>query len=506
MAPTSPSPVRVRLAPTICLEQEIWGGTDNVSNAGAIYGGVVLGNGTVINTGFIGNAVYLGSGVVVDAGHIFTRHDLFDAVSAQSSLTVILEPGVSISGGIADAAGDGTLVLDGNNPDTIYFGGVDGFPALQGISQISFASGHHDLSVALADVSIGVTLDGFGSGDTLQLSDGVEFTEASYVTGTGIVLADAIGNNATIAVNGAPPGGLVFTTLNSAYGLEITAACFCRGTRIATPHGGVAVVNLTIGAVVTTDIGPAAIKWIGRRDYEGAFIAGNHLALPVRIRRHALGLNVPSHDVFLSPDHGVCEGGVFVPAWRLVNGVSVTQAQSVERVEYFHIELEKPAVIFAENMPVESFVDADCRQRFQNAAEYDLLYPEPAATQRHARPRVENGFLLHRIKARIDARAGLALITQSFGPLRGCIDETSPHLRGWAQDAAAPETPVLLEILHDGTIIGTILANRYRPDLRKAGLGSGCHAFELQLPLPGTITLRRAGDGAMIAAPLRRVG
>ena len=68
-----------------------------------------------------------------------------------------------------DAGGDGTLVLDGNDPNTIFFGG----PAdrgLVGISQISFASGQHDLSVSLGDVSNGVTLDGFGSGDTLRLS------------------------------------------------------------------------------------------------------------------------------------------------------------------------------------------------------------------------------------------------------------------------------------------------------------------------------------------------
>ena len=196
---------------------------------------------------------------------------------------------------------------------------------------------------------------------------------------------------------------------------------------------------------------------------------------------------------------------MFIPAWRLVNGVSVTQMQSMERVEYYHIELEKPAVIFAEHMPVESFVDANCRQRFQNAAEFTLLYPEPAPPQRHARSRIEDGFLLHRIQTRINARAGLAPLVQSSGPLRGYIDETTPHVRGWAQDISAPEAPVLLEILHDATIIGTILANRYRPDLRKAGLGSGCHAFELPLPpLPGIITLRRAGDGASIAAPQTR--
>lgn len=479
-------------------------GNGAITNAGVIAEGVKLsGYSTVINTGVIENAVYLQSGVVVDAGSINPQVDLSEIIEAQSSLTVILEPGAKIIGGISDDTGDGTLVLAGNNPDPIVF---EDYLALRGFDQISFAAGHHDLSVQLDDFSNGVTLNGFGSGDMLQLIDYNGGLTASYVTGTGIVVADANGGGTTLAISGgSPPGGFVFTTQDSEYEIDITAACFCRGTRIGTPSGKMAVERLAIGDVVTTDLGPAAVKWIGRRDYDGAFIAGNHLALPVRIRRHALGFNVPSRDVFLSPDHGVCEGGVFVPAWRLVNGVSITQAANVERVEYFHIELEKPAVIFAENMPVESFVDADCRARFQNAAEYGLLYPEPAAAQTACRPRIEDGFLLQRIQSRINTRAGLAVTAQAFGPLRGCIDETSPRLRGWAQDISDPETPVLLEILHDGAVIGTTLANAYRPDLRKASLGSGCHAFDLALPpLPGPITLRRAGDGATINAPQTR--
>lgn len=478
-------------------------GNGTITNSGTI-GGLSLGAATIINTGVINGyigAIDLESGVIIDSGTIEGKAFL---LQASGSVTVIVEPGAAFFGVdnsyLTDSSGQGTLVLGAGlgqfSLDPIFDGSSSGF------NNISFAPGSMDLSASIDRLDGGVTLQGFSKGDTLQIGDFAVST-ASYIAGTGIVLTGESFENSsidtTIAINdGAPEGGFAFITQNGA--LEITAACFCRGTRIGTPHGGVAVERLAIGDVVLTDLGSAAVKWIGQRDYDGAFIAGNHLALPVRIRRHALGFNVPSRDVLLSPDHGVCEGGVFVPAWRLVNGVSITQAQSVERVEYFHIELEKPAVIFAENMPVESFVDADCRARFQNAAEFDLLYPGPATPQRHARPRVEEGFLLARIKQRIDARARV-VPRSSAGPLRGCIDETGPRLRGWAQDATAPETPVLLEILHDGMVIGTILANRYRPDLRKAGLGSGCHAFELPMPLPGIITLRRAGDGAIITAP-----
>lgn len=83
--------------------------------------------------------------------------------------------------------------------------------------------------------------------------------------------------------------------------------------------------------------------------------------------------------------------------------------------------------------------------------------------------------------------------------LRWCIDETGPLLRGWAQDAAAPEAPVELELVCGGKLLTRFLANRYRADLRTAGLGSGCHAFELALPvLDGPLTLRRVADGAVL--------
>jgi hypothetical protein len=39
-----------------------------------------------------------------------------------------------------------------------------------------------------------------------------------------------------------------------------------------------------------------------------------------------------------------------------------------------------------------------------------------------------------------------------------------------------------------------VLANGYRPDLRTAGLGSGAHGFELTLPHPGEVIVRRAHD------------
>jgi hypothetical protein len=87
------------------------------------------------------------------------------------------------------------------------------------------------------------------------------------------------------------------------------------------------------------------------------------------------------------------------------------------------------------------------------------------------------------------------------GALRGFVDVVGAGvISGWAQDEAAPEVPVCLDVVADGRRVGRVLANAYRADLRLAGLGSGCHGFELALPAwIGPVEVRRTADGAVLA-------
>jgi hypothetical protein len=266
-------------------------------------------------------------------------------------------------------------------------------------------------------------------------------------------------------------------------------------------RGNIAVERLRIGdGVKILGGGSAPVKWIGMRHYSAPFVDDREI-LPIRIRRHALGWNMPSRDLFVSPDHALCLDGVLVYAWRLVNGVSIRQVEGLAEVSYFHVELERHAVIFAENCPAESFVNASCRQRFANAAEFAVLYPGPELPQVACLPRAEDGFALHAIQQRLNARAGIRTVRKSPGPLHGFVDEASAAVvRGWAQDTCAPEEPVALEVLCGETCVGRVLANAYREDLRAAGLGSGGHGF-LFRPVAGTrgpFQVRRIGDGAIL--------
>ncbi len=58
----------------------------------------------------------------------------------------------------------------------------------------------------------------------------------------------------------------------------------------------------------------------------------------------------------LSPHHALYLDGMLIEAKDLINGVSIVQADRVEKVEYFHIELETHDVIIAEGALAESFI------------------------------------------------------------------------------------------------------------------------------------------------------
>jgi hypothetical protein len=151
------------------------------------------------------------------------------------------------------------------------------------------------------------------------------------------------------------------------------------------------------------------VKWIGWRAYEGRFIAGNRRVLPIRIAAGALSDGVPARDLRVSPEHALYIDGVLVPAECLVNGATIVQDQTAERVEYFHVELDTHDVIFAEGAAAESYADCNNRNVFHNAAQFALLYPdEDPPRWVSCAPRVEWGSdELVAIRARLARRAGL---------------------------------------------------------------------------------------------------
>ena len=190
--------------------------------------------------------------------------------------------------------------------------------------------------------------------------------------------------------------------------------CFLRGTRIATLRGEVAVEALRIGDPVITAAGDALpVRWIGTRGFIASLIHPHHRAalLPIRITAGALGENCPVHDLYVSPEHMLCCDDVLIPAVKLLNGTSITRTASDELdvVQYFHIELSRHTVLYAEGAPAESFLDTGNRNMFSNVLSYLELGPDrgPPPSQPPCLPVVTGGEALAQVRARLAVRAAL---------------------------------------------------------------------------------------------------
>ena len=131
---------------------------------------------------------------------------------------------------------------------------------------------------------------------------------------------------------------------------------------------------------------------------------------------------------------------------------------------------------------------------------YDL-YGFAESRRGYSVPRLEEGYRLEAIRRRIAARAGIAPAAVVPGEMVGHVERLREgELEGWVMDRANPANPIELEVLVDGEIVATVLANRYRPDLDRAGLADGRCAFAVVMPAAAKMSARsRCGAPAMAA-------
>lgn len=184
--------------------------------------------------------------------------------------------------------------------------------------------------------------------------------------------------------------------------------CFAAGTRILTLRGEVAVEALSVGDVVITHAGEEKpVVWIGRREVEIGAQARPETVRPVVIEAEALGEGVPGRRLVLSPDHALFLEGVLVPAKELLNWTSIRQDGEVTRVSYYHVELARHDVIFAEGVPVETYLDTGHRGIFDNATDCVVALPAVMQQRREAEgcaPLCLGGPVLAQIRRKIAAR------------------------------------------------------------------------------------------------------
>jgi hypothetical protein len=156
--------------------------------------------------------------------------------------------------------------------------------------------------------------------------------------------------------------------------------CFAAGTRIRTVRGEVAVEDLAVGdAVLTVQDGESATRkvvWIGSRRVNLAAHPAPHTVRPIRILRDAFAADLPSADLVVSPDHALFVDGTLIAARLLVNGATIVEDMACHAVQYFHVELDQHAVLFAESLPAESYLDTGNRAAFENGGTPVTLHPD----------------------------------------------------------------------------------------------------------------------------------
>jgi hypothetical protein len=229
---------------------------------------------------------------------------------------------------------------------------------------ISFADATGTLTVTDLAALANVQIKGFVSGDQINVG---AFGSESFSNGVLTLYSDAAQTTAIGSLNFAD-------TTASADVLAGVVPCYAAGTRILTTRGEIAVEALAVGdQVVLAQGGTRPVIWLGHREVACARHPTPVDVWPIRIAAHAFGANLPARDLLVSPEHAIFAQGVLIPARDLVNGHSVTQLR-VDRITYWHVELDCHDVILAEGLPAESFLENDNRSDFDGA---DILTLHP---------------------------------------------------------------------------------------------------------------------------------
>ncbi len=378
-----------------------------------IAAGSVFNDGTITG-GYVPFRGYGGVGVNFERGGTLTNGGLIvggtattiaDAVDFGAGTSrLILEPGATFSGAVvANPAYGNVLQLSSGNT----IGSIGGLgSAIDGFGTITIDQGATWIIAGnSAGLATGQTIEGFAKHDDIQLT-GISATGSSYAEG--VLTLTLTGGSVTLNIPGA------FTTSDFivddfAGDTFISITCFRVGTRIGTVNGKVPVERLCVGDPVLVlgsdgDLVPRAITWIGHRSIDCERHPRPDQVWPVRIRAGAFGRDAPSRDLFLSPDHAVFVDDVLIPVKHLINGGCIVQVPMNE-VSYFHIELQEHAVLFAEGLPTESYLDTGDRDKFANGGKRLVLFPDFATRAWESAgcaPLVVTGARLDAVRRRID--------------------------------------------------------------------------------------------------------
>jgi hypothetical protein len=311
---------------------------------------------------------YAGGGpadITVSAGGLFDiRTNIYDAGSAAQTITIAGTGG----GGHLEF---GNTSVDNSNVTTSF---ANASATTLNTGEIEFLSGFVATSTVTSQ-----QISNLAWGDQIVF-DGADFTGdvATLDTSTG-VLTVTDGSSTILTMNNV---GLQTGAQNdlAVFGDTIEAVCFAAGTRILTATGERMIETLIQGDIVLTlagdELSPKPVKWVGRRRIDLMTHPRPETVAPIRIQRSAFADNVPHTDLLVSPDHAILVDGRLICARQLINGTTIRQETGLVSAEYFHVELEAHAILLAEGLPAESYLNTGNGGFFANSKDPLVLHPD----------------------------------------------------------------------------------------------------------------------------------
>lgn len=357
------------------------GGSTSLTMSGsasvADTGGGIADSGTITGAGTLGESSgsITGSGVVKGSGGTLdTKSNIASTVGLQ-----------------IDTAAGSTLELEGS----VGSGGAATFNGTpSGASTLDL----HNATALASFNGGGADVDNFNFIATSALPTVVEQIDAETVAFSSVHSATLTGGNSTITLfnnggtalatftlAGSLPGGTPFVDFkqDAGTGTDVylsSVVCYTAGTRILTPEGERPVEDIAAGDTVITLVNgehvPQPVKWVGERFIRIATHPRPELVAPVRICQNAFGESLPARDLLVSPDHCILVDGKLIPAKLLINGMTIVQDRDVRSAQYYHIELDSHAVLLAEGLAAESYLDTGNRAYFTNSGLALVLHPE----------------------------------------------------------------------------------------------------------------------------------
>jgi hypothetical protein len=279
-------------------------------------------------------------------------------------------------------AGGATLRLDGSGQGT---GNTFSFLSASS-GNIKYTANSGSFTATLSGMNVGTSSSAPTNFIDFTGQSGVTITSGFVQSGAGTATVQlSNGSSLTLSgLSGSDSGTwYVDSQSDGGSGTEFflsNQVCYASGTRILTATGERMVDSLQPGDIVLTLVGgmfdAQPVKWIGRRRLDLTAHPRPETVAPIRIQRGAFADAMPHSDLLVSPDHAILVDGVLICARQLINGTTIRQETEWTSVEYFHVELDAHAILLAEGLPAESYLDTGNRGFFANAGAPLVLHPD----------------------------------------------------------------------------------------------------------------------------------